>query len=190
MQSSRNIIITGASKGIGRAIALRLAAGNHLVLTGRNGVQLESLATEVKQKGGSFEVHIVDLTRKEELEKFTEKVKQNNTTIDVLINNAGVGYFNRIDKFDDEEFDTIMKLNVYAPYYLCRAFAPVFISQKHGQVINISSVAGLNGFKSGTAYAASKHALNGFTESLREDLKEFGVAVTALCPGSVRTEFG
>jgi short-subunit dehydrogenase len=106
------------------------------------------------------------------------------------VNNAGIGTFKRADQFSLEEFRAIYQVNVEGTFLFTKYVLPAMIQNKAGQIINISSVAGLNGFKGGSAYAASKFAVNGFTESLREDVKEFGIAVSAVCPGSVATDFG
>ena len=107
-----------------------------------------------------------------------------------MVNNAGIGYFKEISEFTYQEFDEIQKVNLYGTFLFCKYVSAFMIKAKSGYIINISSVAGLNGFKTGTAYSASKFAVNGFTESLREDLKQYGIGVSVVCPGSVATGFG
>ncbi len=110
--------------------------------------------------------------------------------IDALVNNVGMGIFKRVDQFSLEEFNQVQEINMVSTFLFTKYTAPLMIERKSGSIINIASVAGLNGFRTGAAYAASKFAMVGFTESVREDLKGFGIAVTAVCPGGVRTTFG
>ncbi len=184
------ILVTGATRGIGHAIAENLANAYPLIITGRSTDALNALKKKLTDSGGKVEAIAADLTSSDDIKKLVESSIRSMGRIDCLINNAGMGIFGRVDEIQEDDFRYVMELNLMAPYQLTKAVLPDMISRKSGQIINISSVAGLNGFKGGGAYAASKFALNGFTESLREDVKEFGIAVTAVCPGGVRTEFG
>ena len=184
------IIITGASKGIGKAIALQLAVKNKLVLISRTTSELEELQQQIKAQGGESLIFSVDITNEMNVKSAISETLTKYGTIDVLINNAGIGLFRRVDQFSLDEFKHVQEVNLIGTFLLTKYTVPTLIKNKRGQIINIASVAGLNGFKSGTAYAASKFAMVGFTESLREDLKDFGIAVTVVCPGGVRTEFG
>ncbi|HBS04352.1 MAG TPA: NAD(P)-dependent oxidoreductase [Leptospiraceae bacterium] len=184
------ILVTGATRGIGHAIAENLANAYPLIITGRSTDALNALKNKLTDAGGKVEAIAADLTSSDDIKNLVESSIRSMGRIDCLINNAGMGIFGRVDEIQEDDFRYVMELNLMAPYQLTKAVLPDMISRKSGQIINISSVAGLNGFKGGGAYAASKFALNGFTESLREDVKEFGIAVTAVCPGGVRTEFG
>ncbi|MCB1170027.1 MAG: SDR family oxidoreductase [Leptospiraceae bacterium] len=184
------ILVTGATRGIGHAIAERLADTYPLIITGRSGDQLNALKKKLTDTGGRVEAIPADLYSPQEIKALVDASVRSMGRIDCLINNAGMGIFGRVDEIQEEDFRKVLDLNLMAPFLLTKAVLPDMIARKAGQIINISSVAGLNGFKGGGAYAASKFALNGFTESLREDVKEFGIAVTAVCPGGVRTEFG
>ncbi|MBU43167.1 MAG: short-chain dehydrogenase [Spirochaetaceae bacterium] len=184
------VLVTGATRGIGHAIAENLADAYPLVITGRSADQLNALKKKLNDAGGKVEAIPADLTSSDEIQALVEGAIRSMGRVDCLINNAGMGIFGRVDEIQEKDFRYVLELNLLAPYLLTKAVLPDMITRKSGQVINISSVAGLNGFKGGGAYAASKFALNGFTESLREDVKEFGIAVTAVCPGGVRTEFG
>lgn len=188
----KHIIITGASKGIGRAIAEKLAAeGHNLFLFARSENRLKDLCAELSAKHeGKYIYYAGDITEEKTVEYAVEDAWKRLGSVDCLINNAGIGVFGRVDKISPEDFRRVWEVNVWGSYLFTRFLVPEMIGRRKGQIINISSVAGLNGFKGGTAYAASKFGLNGFTESLREDVKEFGIAVTAVCPGSVHTEFG
>lgn len=184
------IVLTGASKGIGRAIALDLGKEFRISLFSRSESELSSISREINENGGNSIYFPGDIKQESDIRTCVEKTVQAFGKIDILINNAGIGYFKRIDEFTLEEFDEIQKVNLYGTFLFCKHVAPHLISQKSGYIINVSSVAGLNGFKNGTAYAASKFAMNGFSESLREDLKQFGIGVSVVCPGSVKTGFG
>ena len=187
---SKTIIITGASKGIGKAIALKLFENHSLVLFARSKDKLEELEQFITKNSGKCMSFAGDVTNEQDVSEVISKTIETFGSIDVLINNAGIGMYKRIDEFTLTEFKEILEINTVGPFLMSKYAVPHMITKKQGQIINISSVAGLNGFRGGTAYSASKFALNGFTESLREDVKDYGIAVTAVCPGGVQTEFG
>ncbi len=184
------IILTGASRGIGRAAALMLAKENIVVMASRDINALIELKKEIGASGGKSEALPCDVAKENEVKKMIEDTIQKFGRIDVLINNAGFGIFKRADKFSLEEVENLFRVNLFGVFLCVKYTAPYMIEKKNGQIINISSVAGLNGFKGGSAYSATKFALNGYSESLREDLKEFGIAVSLVCPGGVNTGFG
>ncbi len=184
------ILITGASKGIGKAISLESGKNNYLSLFARSEKDLKSISDEIIKNDNKCIYYSGDIKKEEDIKKCIQNTIDTFGKIDVLINNAGIGYFKRVDEFSYEEFDEIQKVNLYGTFLFTKYVTKHMIESKSGYIINISSVAGLNGFKSGTAYAASKFAMNGFTESLREDLKQYGIGVSVVCPGSVRTGFG
>lgn len=184
------ILLTGASKGIGKAIGLDLGKECKISLFSRSESELSLLSKEINSNGGNSIYTPGDIKNEADIRNCVEKTVHSFGKIDILINNAGIGYFKRVDQFSLEEFDEIQKVNIYGTFLFCKYVTPYLISQNSGYIINISSVAGLNGFKNGTAYAASKFAMNGFSESLREDLKQYGIGVSVVCPGSVNTGFG
>lgn len=189
LKTGKVIIVTGASKGIGKAIGDLLGQHHKIALISRNIETLEELANN-RTGVDTFLAISADVTKEDEVSQAVTKVLDTFGTIDVLINNAGIGTFKRIDKFTLEEFTQVIDTNLIGTFLFTKYVVPTLIKNKAGQIINIASVAGLNGFKSGTAYAASKFGQIGFTESLREDLKEYGIAVTTIAPGGVRTTFG
>ncbi|MCB1305027.1 MAG: SDR family oxidoreductase [Leptospiraceae bacterium] len=189
-EKQKVVLITGASRGIGKAIAENLAEKYSLILTARSEEALNKVKSDLQSAGARVEAFAADLTSTKDIQKLIESSIKAMGRVDVLVNNAGIGRFGRVDTLSEDDIRTVMDTNLMGPFLLTKAALPDMIARKSGQIINISSVAGLNGFKNGGAYAASKFALNGFTECLREDVKEFGIAVTAVCPGGVRTEFG
>jgi short-subunit dehydrogenase len=190
--SGKIALVTGATKGIGKSICYKLSKLDmNLIITARDLNSLKKLKDQL-QLIGKGEVILIqaDLTKEADIIKIVGKTLNHFGNIDILINNAGIGLFKRIDQFTSSDYDDIFNLNVKGVFLLTKYVIPHMIKRKKGQIINISSIAGKNGFKTGSLYSASKHAIQGFTWSLREDVKEFGIKVTAVCPGSVVTGFG
>ena len=185
-------LVTGATKGIGKSICNKLMELDmNLIITARDLESLEKLKIDLHTKGkGEVILVEADLTKETDIKHLVEKSMNHYGTVDILINNAGVGLYKRIDQFESSDYNYIFDLNVKAVFLLTKYVVPYMIERKAGHIINISSIAGKNGFKNGSLYSASKHAIQGFNWSLREDVKEYGIKVTAVCPGSVVTGFG
>ena len=178
-------IVTGASKGIGEAISINLASQNILVCAfGRDKKALLELA----ESNENISIYSGDLTENNFIQKSVSEILQKFGKIDYLINNAGLAVFKKFVDTSIEEFQDQININLYAAFNLTKAVVPHFIQRNIGTIINISSIAGKNGFVYGTTYAASKHALMGFTKSLFLELREYNIRVSAVCPGSVETE--
>jgi len=193
MKTTRKVaLVTGATKGIGKAICNKLSKLDmNLIITARDLASLEKLKNQLNAIGKGEVILIeADLTKETDIKRVVDKSLDHFGSIDILINNAGIGIFKRIDQFTCSEYERIFNLNVRSVFLLTKYVVPQMINRKSGQIINISSIAGKNGFKTGSLYSASKHAIQGFTWSLREDVKEFGIKVTTVCPGSVATGFG
>lgn len=184
-------VVTGAGRGIGAAIAKRLAKmGSMVLLTARDEDRLEQLAREIEQAGGRAEVAAFDLLDEDAVKRFADGVKRRHERCDVLVNNAGVGRIGSpLHEMETADWDVVMGTNLKAPYLMIRAFAPLMIAMQAGHIVNISSLAGHNPLKNGAAYAASKWGLNGLTYSVAEELREYGIRVSAVAPGSVNTGF-
>ena len=188
--SEKVVLITGASKGIGKAIAEVAGKKNIVSLFSRSETELKSISETLNKQGSKSIFFAGDIKNELDIKNAVQKTIDTYGRIDILVNNAGIGYFKEISEFTYQEFDEIQKVNLYGTFLFCKYVSAFMIKAKSGYIINISSVAGLNGFKTGTAYSASKFAVNGFTESLREDLKQYGIGVSVVCPGSVATGFG
>jgi 3-oxoacyl-[acyl-carrier protein] reductase len=190
--SKQVAVVTGAARGIGEAIALRLARmGAAVVLTARDQSRLAQVKAVVEQFGGKAMVLPCDLTDEKAVAAFGERVRQEFGRCDILVNNAGVAVLRKpLVDLPVNEWDQIMQTNLRAPYLTIRALAPLMIAARYGHIINISSLAGKNVLPEGAAYSASKWGLNGLTYSVAEELRQYNVRVSVIAPGSVNTHFG
>lgn len=184
-------IITGASRGLGKAMAERFAAGGSgLLLCSRNGKALETTATELRAKYPSVSVACAafDLSEKEQVLQFGRWVLDQDCAIDVLINNAGRFIPGSVHSEADGALEEMIGVNLYSAYYLTRSLLPAMIARKQGHIFNICSIASLQAYPNGGAYSISKFALAGFSRNLREEMKPHGIKVTAVYPGAVYTD--
>ena len=184
-------VTTGAGRGIGAAIARKLAAlGATSVLLGRSQSSLDETARAISDAGGKTEVIPCDVTVLHQLEYASARVDSTFGRLDILVNNAGVGGFGEpLHNLPPEDWDRILNTNLRGVYYAIRTFAPLMIRAYSGHIINISSLSGKNALPNGAAYAASKWGLNGLSYSVAEELRKHNVRVSVVCPGSVLTEF-
>jgi 3-oxoacyl-[acyl-carrier protein] reductase len=183
-------VVTGAGRGIGRAIARRLAQmGATVVLVGRDAGLLESVRTEIRS--GGAETMSCDLRNPEAVAALGERVRTEFGRCDILINNAGIGNQGRpLHEMPVTEWDVLIETNLRAPFLMIRALAPLMIKAGRGHIVNISSLSGKNPLPNGAAYSASKWGLNGLTYSVAEELRPYGIRVSVVAPGSVNTGFG
>jgi 3-oxoacyl-[acyl-carrier protein] reductase len=187
---NRSAIITGAGKGIGKAIAIALASeGVNLGLVARTGSDLEALQAELASK---YSVNVfvakADVSVKADVDQAVAALKESLGSIDILINNAGIGTFGTLLDMDPEQWERIIQTNVMGTYYVTRAALPTMLEQSSGSIINIASSAGERGFATGSAYCASKFAVIGMTEALMQEVRKSNIRVTALTPSTVNTE--
>lgn len=183
-------VITGAGRGIGAAIARKLAGmGATAILCGRTKSSLDATSQAITNAGGKAEVIPCDVTTLHQVEYAAARVDSTFGRVDILVNNAGVAGFNDLlHDLSPDEWDRILNTNLRGVYYMIRAFAPLMIRAYSGHIINISSLSGKNALPKGAAYAASKWGLNGLTYSVAEELRGHNVRVSVICPGSVETE--
>jgi NADP-dependent 3-hydroxy acid dehydrogenase YdfG len=183
-------IVTGASKGIGKAIAWRLAMdGCRVVLAARSTPALNATAEEFAKAGLKAEPIPTDLTDDTQVAELVRKTIERFGKIDILVNNAGMGVFKPFTEMDLNEFDQMWKLNVRAVFSITKSALPHMLKARSGEVVNICSLAGKNSFKGGTGYGATKWALRGFAASLMLELREANIRVMTIFPGSVDTSF-
>jgi len=184
-------IVTGASKGIGYAIAESFArAGANVLMCARNAAEIEKAAAALNGLGDGKVVGIpCDLRQYEEARKLIQKAVDEFDRVDILINNAGVGHFAPIEEITVEQWQQILETNLSGVFYACREAIPHMKRQGSGWIINIASLAGKNPFVGGSAYNASKFGLVGFSEAMMLDVRQHGIRVNYIMPGSVATHF-
>jgi short-subunit dehydrogenase len=185
------VLITGASGGFGQELTRQLLeAGSQLILTdideGILRERVEAIQTRVKT-GNVLSILSVDLSTREGCETLYDQVRTLNISIDILINNAGIAFYGRMDEIPNEKWERLMQVNLLAPMRLSTLFAADMITRQKGHIVNISSVAGWSGMAGLTAYAASKFGLRGFSEGLFNEVKEYNVKVTTVYPFFSRT---
>jgi short-subunit dehydrogenase len=184
------IVITGASSGIGRETALALGRErSRLVLVARRKELLDVLRSEVEATGAKALSMALDLTQIEDVRRMVRETVETFGRIDVLINNAGFGFYGTVEKTPPPVVDEIFALNFKAPLYASQLAIPVMRAQGNGHIINISSVAGKRGLPLSGVYSATKFALDGLTQSMRLELKDTGIHVSIINPAATRTPF-
>lgn len=183
-------LVTGGNRGIGRAIALRLASmGADVAICGRDSKALQAVAAELVALGVRAFSHIADVTRPADVQTLVSKTQETLGPISILVNNAGIGVFGPAHEKSEQDWDAVINTNLKSVFLVSNAVAPSMIERKAGDIINISSLAGLNAFAGGGIYCASKWGLQGLSACMAEDLRAHGIRVTVVCPGSVATDF-
>jgi NADP-dependent 3-hydroxy acid dehydrogenase YdfG len=180
-------VVTGAGRGIGRAIAVELGRmGAKVVLAARSREQLEDTGRAI---GATASVVPVDVRRQEDLQRLFETTAGAIGPVDILVNAAGIGIFGPVVDFKDEDFDALIETNLKGIFFACRLVLPSMIERKRGHIVNIASIAGKVGSANRAVYCASKFGVVGFTESLAEELRQYGIRASVICPGSTDTRF-
>lgn len=195
MGIERNLVgktawVTGASRGIGRAVAHRLAdAGAHVMLAARDGSMLAGVVEAIRAGGGKADAAPLDVADWAACQAWSEAARETAGMPDFLVNAAGMGTFRPIDHFHDGEFERQFAVNVFGTFYMCRLAVAQMRTLGGGHIVNVSSLAGENEAKMATGYYASKYAVHGFTKCLLQDVRDLDIKVTLVCPGSVDTRF-
>jgi short-subunit dehydrogenase len=186
-----NVIITGASRGLGKAMAEKFAENNHtLYLTSRNEIALYHAVEDLQTRfpGIIIKAKAYDLAKKDGAVGFAEWFLNLGVPVEILINNAGTFLPGSVFNEAEGVLEKLIETNVYSAYHLTRALLPSMIRQKFGHIFNICSIASLNAYPNGGAYSISKFALLGFSKNLREEMRTYGVKVTAVYPGAAFTD--
>ena len=183
-------LVTGAGRGIGKAIALMLGReGATVVLAARTVAELEQVKMEIVGAGGSALAVRTDLSKDTDIEKLFGDVRSHFNRLDILVNNAGLGVFAPVSDLSILDFDTMWNLNMRAPLLCTQQALRMMEPQKSGAIVNVASLAGRNAFVGGAGYAATKWALIGFSRSLMLEVRAHNIRVITICPGSVDTSF-
>ena len=193
-ESGRIAVVTGGSRGIGRAIVEAfLGDGWRVYLCSRRQSSVDRALGELAGSYGAGKAagRVLDVGREEEVEDFARWVLgETGGRVDCLVNNAGLAHFGPVDELTGEQWRDVIDTNLSGPFYCVRAFAPAMKRRGTGWIVNIASLAAKNPFAGGAAYNASKFGLVGFSEASMLDLRQHGVRVASILPGSVETDFG
>src|SRR5579863_442408 len=186
----KTALVTGGSRGIGLAIAHTLGElGANVSICARDAHRLERAVSELKARGiSTLGIH-ADVTLAADVELLVQKTQTSLGPIEILINNAGTGYFGPVQAATEAVWDSVLDTNLKGVFLLSKAVAKGMIERRGGHIINIASLAGKNAFAGGAIYCASKWGLLGMTECMAEDLRAYGIRVSAICPGTVATDF-
>ena len=189
--SERVAVVTGGGRGIGQAVATRLAEMQAtVVITGRDETRLKQVAGELTARGYRCSGIVCDVADLSSVEAFGERLRRDYERVDILVNNAGIGGpSGLLHELAPADWDAIFNTNLRGVYYMLRAIVPLMIPTGSGHIINISSLAGKNPLPRGAAYSASKWGLNGLTYGVAEELRGQNIRVSVICPGSVNTDF-
>ena len=187
--NGKTVLVTGAARGIGKAIALAFAAErNRLVITGRTAVAIEKIAAEIRASGAEVLASPCDVTDKPQVTDLRHRIEKHFGTVQILVNNVGIAPAARFLDMSDNLWDEVMRVNVSAAYNCCKTFLPAMIDARWGRIINIASTVARIAYPGISAYATSKHAILGLTRALAMETARLGVTVNAVCPGYVNTE--
>ena len=184
-------VVTGATEGIGRAIAFALGrAGAKLAICARTDKNVRATVAALFAERIDAVGTACDVSNPKAVDAFAAYVLRQRGAPDVLVNNAGIGRFAPIEQLTVKDWDETMQVNVRSLFLVTRAFLPAMKERGSGAIVNVASLAGKNGVEGGTAYCASKHAVLGFSKALMLEARKRDIRVIAVCPGSVDTAFG
>ncbi len=185
----RVAIVTGASRGIGRAIAERLAKdGRHVVLVARSAEGLAATDADIKAAGGSCEVHPCDIANSADVQQLVDGVAETHGRLDILVNNAGITRDTLLLRMTDEQWDEVLNVNLRSVFVACRAALRPMMRGKFGRIVNIGSVSGLSGNAGQANYAAAKAALVGFTKTVAKEMGAKNITANVVAPGFIETD--
>jgi 3-oxoacyl-[acyl-carrier protein] reductase len=186
--AGRVALVTGAGRGIGRAIALELArASSSVALVARTEPELQAVERDITTAGGRATSHVADVSQEEQVIEMMRGVAGRYGRLDILVNNAGVGVFGPLESTSAADWDRVMAVNARGTFLCCRQAITYLREQPISHIVNVSSVVGHKGYANQAAYSASKHAIMGMTKALAKEVQADGIRVHALCPGGVDT---
>lgn len=189
MLNNRVTVVTGATRGIGEAIAVAAAEnGSDVALWGRNEDLLQKSKQRISELGRKAEAYRVDVANQTEVDEAMKKVLQDFSRIDFLVNNAGITKDNLLLTMKPEEWDQVLQTNLYGVFHCSKAVLRSMMKQRYGKIVNISSIAGITGNPGQTNYSASKAGMIGFTKSLAKEMGKRNICVNAIAPGMIETE--
>lgn len=188
--AGKTVLVTGASAGIGAACASAFADhGANLVLTARRGARLEDICSSIKASGGKAVFYAGDATEEPTAKQTVTLALDTFGSLDILIANAGAGNYKNLVDTSVAEYDHLMDTNMKSSFLFARHVTPPMIQQRSGQILFVSSIAGLQGYAGEAVYCATKFAQVGFAQALDAELKTHNIKVGVLCPGGTKTEF-
>ena len=190
--NGKTAVVTGGTKGIGRAIAAALIRNNaNVVVSSRNESEVDAVVAELNQlSGGQAAGFVCDVRSHEQVKALLQQTLTTFQGVDILVNNAGIGLFATVEEMSPEDFRAVIETNLIGVYYCCHEAIPFLKQRGGGYIFNISSLAGANPHPKMAAYNASKFGLNGFSEALMQEVRHDNIKVSYIMPGSVNTEFG
>ena len=182
----KTVVVTGASSGIGRATALAFAyQGANLVIASRRAELLDEVARQCHSLGVQCRAFVTDVSKRDDCRRLIESAGR----VDVLVNNAGFAIFDAIESANDDDLESMMQTNYFGAVWCTRAVLPQMLERGSGAIVNVASIAGLMGYARMGGYCATKFAMVGFTEALRDEVIERGIRVSMVCPGTTETAF-
>ena len=189
MSTQKYAVITGGSRGLGKATAIAFAKeGMNVAITGRNESLLQEVVNEIKSYGVEAVYAAFDVTNREEVKKGIASITSKFPKIDVLVNNAGIAKFGTFLEMDEMDWINILNTNVLGMYYITKEILPLMVAQNEGDIFNVSSTAGLAGNPTTSAYSASKFAVIGMSESLMKEVRKNNIRVTTLTPSTIASD--
>lgn len=189
MSTQKYALITGGSRGLGKATAIAFAKeGINVAITGRNEALLQEVVTEIKSYGVESMYASFDVTNREDVKAGVASITQFFPKIDILVNNAGIAKFGTFLEMDEQDWITILNTNVLGMYYITKEILPLMVAQNEGDIFNVSSTAGLAGNPTTSAYSASKFAVIGMSESLMKEVRKNNIRVTTLTPSTIASD--
>jgi 3-oxoacyl-[acyl-carrier protein] reductase len=190
MSNTRVAVVSGGTRGIGEAVARRLASeGYGVFVSGRTEESVQAALKRFTKAGLTIRGFAADARREEDQKRLVESAAREGGRLDVLVNNAGIGHFGPVDRLEPEKFREVLETNLFGPYYATHYAAPIMKRGGGGFIVNIASLAAVNAFAGGAAYNASKFGLLGFSDASMLDLRHEGIRIATVLPGSVASEW-